>query len=283
MPNVISPKEDYRVNSSAKKGKSVGTWLKAIVRTSVGAKFLVAITGAGLVLFVVGHLVGNLKIYAGQDDLNAYAVFLKEKTAGLIWVARAGLLAIFLIHIYLVITLKRRAAKARPVDYAYKRHVQSTLASRITLISGVMLLFFVLFHLSHYTLGWVKTAGVVTPSGEVVRVDYLSLKDAEGRHDVYSMVVYGFRNYAVSVGYILAMLFLFYHAVHGIKSAFQTLGANSPRWESALRNLALAVAAFLFLGNVSIASAVMAGYIEPNPDIEKTLAAHQRSLTEGGE
>src|SRR5438045_3079879 len=136
-------------------GISAGAFFSALLDSSVGAKVLVALTGLGLVGFVIVHMVGNLKLLPGgpesRDAINGYAYFLKHDLGAWLWVFRAGLLGIFVLHLALAIRLKARSAAARPVGYAYPRTAQATLASRTMIWTGVVILLFVLFHLAHYT------------------------------------------------------------------------------------------------------------------------------------
>src|SRR3954451_9144890 len=122
------------------------------VRTSVGSKYVMALTGLGLIAFVLAHMAGNLLIFAGKAALNNYAHAL-ESNPGLLWSARLGLLAIFLIHVVLGIRLTRQNMDARPVDYVYPDTVQASFASRHMLFTGLLILAFVLYHLLHFTFG----------------------------------------------------------------------------------------------------------------------------------
>src|SRR5207248_2495188 len=112
------------------------------------------------VLFVIAHLIGNLKLLTGgpesRDAINAYAHFLKHDLGLLLWLVRAGLLAIFVLHLTLAIRLKLRSVAARPIPYSYARTVQAGVASRTMVWTGLVVGLFVLFHLAHYTFGWVK-------------------------------------------------------------------------------------------------------------------------------
>ena len=268
MATAIHPKNEFPANS-LRKGTGLLAWVRRVTSTAVGAKQLMALTGLALTLFVIGHLAGNLKLYAGQDSINAYAEFLKS-TGPLLWVARGGLLAVFVLHLSLAIWLKYRSKLARPVPYAYASTVQASYASRTMLLTGLAVGSFVLFHLAHYTLG-VAVGAQVTGISETV--NYLDLTDAQGRHDVYSMAVYGFQNEVISAAYILAMCVLFFHLLHGVKSAFQSLGLNTPRWERFWNGAAWAVALFVVVGNISIPAMILAGEIQPNPDLSNTLKA----------
>jgi succinate dehydrogenase / fumarate reductase cytochrome b subunit len=243
-------------------GISAGAFVSALLDSTVGAKVLVALTGLGLVAFVVVHMVGNLKLLPGGPEsrtaINGYAYFLKLDLGAWLWVARGGLLFIFVLHLALAIRLKARSAAARPVGYAYPRTAQATLASRTMIWTGVVILLFVLFHLAHYTFGWVKQAD--TPVGAV---NYLDLRDPKGRHDVYEMTVAGFRNPLLSAFYLFCQVVLFVHLRHGIPSTFQTLGLKNARFRGPIDVLGLLVALAILAGNVAIVLAVWFGYVQP--------------------
>ncbi len=121
-------------------------------RTSVGSKFLMSLTGLGLIAFVIVHMIGNLLVFAGRDALNSYAHMLKEN-GELLWLARGGLLTIFVVHVILGIRLTLANRAARPVRYQRDATVQASLASRHMLLTGLVLLAFILYHLAHFTLG----------------------------------------------------------------------------------------------------------------------------------
>ena len=253
-------------------GRGAVSFLWAFLDSSVGAKVTVALTGLGLVAFTLVHMVGNLKVFQGADAINGYAYFLKHNLGVLIWVARAGLLGTFLLHLTLAIRLKLRSRAARPVGYAHPGSAQATVSSRTMVWSGVAVGLFILFHLAHFTFAWI-TKVEVNP-GEYV--SYLDLKEPrdpltgkEGRQDVYSMVVAGFTTPWLAVLYIVANAVLFFHLMHGIQSSFQTLGLKNARFRRAVRLFGYAVAATIFIGNVGIVVGVWAGYA-PDPPRYKT-------------
>jgi succinate dehydrogenase / fumarate reductase cytochrome b subunit len=233
-------------------------WLFAALGTTVGSKYLVALTGLALTGFVIVHMAGNLLLFRGRDALNSYALFLKDRGA-LLWLARAGLLATFVLHIWIAVRLTRRNRAARPARYAYDDTVQASWASRTMIWSGLVILAFVVFHLLHYTFGLVAATA---PDGR----NYLDLseslvqatpKDPGKRHDVYAMTVYGFRNVVISIAYIVAQLFLGLHLSHGVSSSFQSLGWTAPRWWRVIRTLSLTVALAVVVGNIAMPLAVM--------------------------
>ncbi|MBI1901862.1 MAG: succinate dehydrogenase cytochrome b subunit [Planctomycetia bacterium] len=206
-----------------------------IFGTSIGCKAVMAVTGLLLFLFVIAHLLGNLLVFAGQDALNDYAAKLQGLGAGL-WIARLGLLAIFVVHIYAAFRLTRINALARPEPYQKEESINVTFASRQMLASGLVVLLFVIYHLLHFTLG-------VIDSGAFGRLD------AKGRHDVYAMVVQGFQNPFLSLTYVFAMVVLGLHLWHGAPSLFQTLGLKHPAWETCIRRTCQTVVALVVLGN----------------------------------
>jgi succinate dehydrogenase / fumarate reductase cytochrome b subunit len=233
-------------------------WLFAALRTTVGGKYLVALTGLALTGFVVMHMAGNLLIFRGRDALNSYALFLKERGA-LLWLARGGLLAMFLIHIAVAIRLTLRNRAARPTRYAYEDTVQASWASRTMIYSGLVILAFVIFHLMHYTFGLVAATA---PDGKNYLELHESLKqatphDPAQRHDVYAMTIYGFRNVPVAIAYIVAQLFLGLHLSHGVASTFQSMGWTAPRWWRLIRGVGLAIALAVVIGNIAMPLAVM--------------------------
>jgi succinate dehydrogenase / fumarate reductase cytochrome b subunit len=216
-------------------------------RSSLGSKFLMALTGLGLTAFVIAHMLGNFQVYSGPDALNSYAAALKHMP-GLLWTARAGLLTIFVLHIVYGVKLYLANRAARPVMYHFKKYREATLASRTMLWTGLVTLAFVLFHLAHYTFFWVNPG-------------YGELRDSQGRPDVYAMTVHGFRNPLISLFYIIAMAFLAFHLSHGFQSLFQSLGLNHPRWMALLQGASLVVAVVVFVGNTTMPLAVLFGII----------------------
>lgn len=215
--------------------------------SSIGAKALIGVTGLGLSLFVIVHMLGNLQIYVGPEALNDYARKLKQMPM-LLWTARLALLSLFLTHVSLALWLRQRNRAARPAQYVNSATVQASTASRTMIWSGLVILSFLVYHLLHFTLG-------------LTHPEHHHLTDAQGRHDVYAMVVLGFQQPVVAIAYVVAMLLLAVHLSHGISSAFQSLGLNSPRGTATLRRASLIVALVVAAGNISIPVAVLLGLI----------------------
>ncbi len=212
--------------------------LQSLLTSSIGQKAIVAVTGVGLIIFVVAHMLGNLQFFIGPDALNGYAKFLKSNPA-ILWPARIGLLVFFLSHVYFAVSLKRRSVAARPVPYAFQNTVQASAASRTMLITGTVILIYVCYHLAHFTLG-------------LTHPEHHQMLDSAGRHDVYGMVVRGFKILPVSLFYIAAMAVLAVHLSHGISSFFQTLGLASAKHSPILRKFAAGLSTVIFLGYIAI-------------------------------
>ena len=218
----------------------------AIFHSTLGKKYLMAITGLLLIFFVIGHMLGNLQIFLGQEPLNAYGAFLKSKP-GLLWGARLGLLGLVALHIWSAITLSAKNRAARPISYRVQRSVDASYASRTMIWSGLIVLAFIIYHILHFT------AGATHP-------EFLALKDSEGRHDIYHMVIQGFSHPLVSGFYILSMALLCSHLSHGTSSLFQSLGFRSGQQKVWAHRIALFLAWGIFLGNSSIPVAILLGF-----------------------
>lgn len=222
-------------------------WLRRTTGTTIGAKWVMGLTGIGLFLFVIGHMIGNLQVFQGPDKLNAYAVTLRS-FGPLLWIIRGGLLAIFVLHVWAAIRLTLLNRAARPVSYRVRRSI-SNLSSRTMMVGGVALAAFILYHLAHFTFHWTHPA-------------YAALVDAAGRPDVHTMVVQGFREWPVVALYIVGMAALLMHLTHGVSSFFQTIGANHPNWGRVWNATGPILGVLVFLGNVVMPLAVYAGYVQ---------------------
>jgi succinate dehydrogenase / fumarate reductase cytochrome b subunit len=217
--------------------------LLRLVTSSLGKKFLVAVTGAGLFLFVIGHLVGNLQVFLGPDSINRYGHFL-QTTPEILWPARIGLLAFVIIHTWasIALTLENRAARA--TQYEVKEVVAASLASRTMIWSGLIVFAFVGFHLAHYTL-------------LIVHPEFRDLHDAHGWHDIYQMLILGFSNGWVSGFYVLGVGLLCIHLSHGVGAMFQSLGLKNEAYAPTIDRCAKVIAIVIFLGYISIPLAVL--------------------------
>jgi len=247
--------------------------------SSLAKKYIMALTGLILVGFVVGHMAGNLQMFLHPDWINEYAYKLQNLPYGLLWVVRLVLLAAVVIHIVTAVLLVLENKKARPQTYASKAALQATFASRTMRYSGIIVLFFIVFHIMHFTVKNLypefkhletELAGVGTMHHVY---DKLAAVGKTEVHDVFSMVVHGFspQFWYVSVFYIIAMVLLCLHLMHGISSMFQSLGLRNSIWRGRLDRLALVIALIVFFGFISIPVASLVGILEP---ITPLAAAH---------
>jgi succinate dehydrogenase / fumarate reductase cytochrome b subunit len=216
-------------------------------RSSLGKKYIMAITGFLLFLFVIVHMLGNLQVYIGRDAMNAYAALLKSKSA-LLWTARVGLFIIAVLHIVSALQLAAENRNARPQPYAEGKPI-ATFASRTILVSGLIVFAFIVYHLMHFTLG-------------VTNPEFLELRDPLGHHDVYEMTVEGFRNGWVSAFYIISMGLLCLHLSHGVSSLFQSLGIRRRSTVAAFNRFAQISAVVIFIGNCSIPISILKGWVK---------------------
>jgi len=222
-------------------------WFIDFIRSSIGSKMLMAVTGIALVLFVIIHMVANLQIFMGPVAINSYGHHLRQLPP-LLWGARGGLLLVVVLHIGSAIRLTLQNRAARPRAYAYTDYRAAGYASRTMALSGLILFAFIAFHLAHYTLLWVDTS-------------FQGFTDQMGRHDIYHMVIVGFSNYWVSALYIIAVWLLCSHLSHCIPSYFQTLGLRHPKYTPGIEKSGPVIAGLIFLGFISVPIAVMAKWI----------------------
>ncbi|MGA0110674.1 MAG: succinate dehydrogenase cytochrome b subunit [Chthoniobacterales bacterium] len=226
--------------------------LVAFVRSSIGKKWVVGVSGALLILFVLAHLAGNLTIYAGAygEGINVYAQALHSSPL-LLWGARVGLLIVFVVHIFTAVSVVLENRRARPQRYAVKARVQSTVFARTMALSGLVVLSFLVFHVLQFAAGFST---------------YSHLYDLEGRHDVAAMIILSFHNPWVSGFYLLSLGLLGMHLSHGISSVFQTFGLNGRKSAGLIKHGALFVSWALMLGFASIPVASISGYLKVLPD-----------------
>ena len=217
-----------------------------LLRTTIGRKLIVALTGIVLILFVVVHISGNLTIYIGQSALNNYAHFLQSSP--MLWIMRLAILAIVILHIALGVAVARENRLARQKT----RHAGESWYLRLyqhrMIISGLVLLVFIAGHVIHLTLG----VGV----SEVFR-----LKDTSGYVDVYSRVVTAFQNAWIAWAYIAAMLFLVIHLKHTVRAVFQTLGFSRENYFAFFEFLSWLVTLAVVGGFISIPLSVQLGWL----------------------
>jgi succinate dehydrogenase / fumarate reductase cytochrome b subunit len=231
------------------------TWFGNFYRSAIGKKAVMAITGVILFGWIFLHMVGNLKLYlgnnaAGVPHINEYAEFLRTMLVpalpetGMLWISRIVLLICVVLHIHSAYSLTMMNWAARPVGYRDKDFVKATYAARTMRWGGVIILLFVIYHLLHLTTGQAHRDFI---SGDV-------------HHNVVSSIG-GFGVWWIAAIYIIANLALGLHLYHGVWAMFGSLGFSNPRFEMWRRNFATVFAVLITIGNVSIPIAVLTGIV----------------------
>src|SRR5262245_27804680 len=222
------------------------------IGSSLGKKYIMAVSGCALLFFVVGHLVGNLQIFLGPEAINRYGHFL-QRNKEILWSVRLGLIAMVVLHVWSAVKLATENKAARPVAYASNPiPVAASYASRTMFMSGLIIAVFVIYHLLHYTV----QVKAINFTGQ----DFVDLHDEKGRHDVFRMMIAGFSHPLVAGFYVLAMALLCLHLSHGASAMFQSVGLKNEVYGPAIDRMARIVAWVIFIGYVSIPIAVLLGY-----------------------
>jgi succinate dehydrogenase / fumarate reductase, cytochrome b subunit len=212
--------------------------------TTIGKKVVMALTGLVLFGFVIGHMLGNLQIFLGPEVFNEYAMKLHGMPL-LLWGARSGLLIAVTLHIAMALALVSRSAAARPVAYQKKTNGTTSFAALTMKHTGFTLLFFIVYHLAHFTF----------PGVAMGNYEHLHFSRA------FTNVVNGFSVPWVTGIYVVAMVNLGLHLYHGAHSLFQTMGVNNPLRNAQLKFGAQSLALFVTLGNITIPLAVLFGLV----------------------
>ena len=230
------------------------SFIRSFYGSTIGKKITMAVTGLVLVGFVVGHMAGNLKVFAGVDSsgvhkIDHYGEFLREIGAGMLghggflWIVRVVLLVCVVLHAVSGIQLARLNRRAKPAGYKVTSYRSANAASRTMLYGGLFLIVFITYHILHLTTGTLYSGNFV-----------------EGH--IYENLVYTFRSPVVVSVYVVAMALLGLHLYHGTWSMFQTLGVDTPRWNRGLRTVAKAVAIALFVGFSAVPLSVATGLVK---------------------
>ena len=220
-------------------------WFARYIRSSIGAKHVMAVTGLLLLLFALIHMIGHLQMFGGPDMYNGYAHFLQNLWE-VKWPARAFLLGLLAVHVIVAIGLVASNRAARPIGYVVYKPVTSSRAGRAMAWTGIALFAFLVFHILHFTIGEVQPK-------------YFHTLDAKGRYDAYTMFVRGFQSPALFGVYAIGMVALALHLGHGAASWLQSLGLRHPKYPA--DRLGLPIAAVLFFGYMAPPTAVLAGVI----------------------
>jgi succinate dehydrogenase / fumarate reductase cytochrome b subunit len=230
--------------------KAAPNRLLALWGSAIGKKVVMAVSGAVLILFVIAHMVGNLKIFSGAEEINAYSRFLREVGwpelgyGQLLWIVRGVLFIAVILHITAAWQLTLLNRQARPVGYGERKNVETTWGAMTMRWGGVLLAIFIVFHLFHMTAGMV------------------GFQPGQFEHlMVYQNVLAAFSVVPVSIFYIIAMCALCLHLDHGIWSGLQTLGWVNQVNTKSLRTISRIIAVIIFLGFVSVPISVLAGWV----------------------
>ena len=223
-------------------------WPMNLYQTAIGKKYVMAITGIGLLGFVVVHMIGNLHIYEGPTQIHEYAEALRGLGGHLVprtfllWVLRIGLIGMFAAHIHAAFSLSRMSAKADKSYAGSRDYIAVSFASRTMRWTGPIVLLYLFFHLADLTWGWFSADWV--------------------RGDVYANVYNSMDALPIALIYIAANVALAVHIFHGAWSMFQTLGLNNPRYNNARRHFARGIAGLILIGNLSFPLAVQGGLVD---------------------
>ena len=230
--------------------KAAPNRLLALWSSVIGKKVVMAVTGAVLILFVLSHMLGNLKIFSGPEEINAYSRFLREVGwpelgyGQLLWMVRGVLFLSVILHITAATQLTIMNRQARPVGYGAKKNVETTLGALTMRWGGVLLAVFIVFHLFHLTGGMV------------------GFQPGQFEHlMVYQNVVAAFSSVPIALFYIIAMCALCLHLDHGIWSGLQTLGWVNLTNTKSLRIVSRIIALIVFAGFISVPISVLAGWV----------------------
>jgi succinate dehydrogenase / fumarate reductase cytochrome b subunit len=237
--------------AAAPKAKRKAPFPIELYRSAVGKKYVMAVTGIMLMGFVFAHMVGNLKMYLGQAEIDHYGEFLRELLVPLLprtvflWLLRSGLIVAFVLHMHSAYSLTVMNRRSRELKYQSKRdYIAANFASRTMRWTGVIVILFLAWHLADITWGFHPIA-----------------PEHWSRGDPYGNVAQSLDRLGVALLYIVANLALGVHLFHGAWSLFQSLGWNNPRFNAWRRNFATAFAAIIVIGNVSFPIAVLAGVV----------------------
>ena len=211
-------------------------WFLKFLNSSIGKKFMMAVTGSFLLIFLIIHLVGNITLFFGPGAFNAYVSAL-DLIKPLIRVIEVVLLGAFVLHIFNGLKLWLENKRARGITYKVNGSKEnSTIFSRTMAISGSIILIFLVSHLA--TFFW--RFNVHDPMGLATH------------HQYYDVVVYFLSMWWYSILYVVAMIFLGYHLNHGFQSAFQTFGWNHNRYFPVIEKIGTIYAIIMALGFASM-------------------------------
>lgn len=268
MAVTLRPQDKLRTPKPLNKPSKITLpWPLNLYQTAIGKKWVMGLTGLGLVGFVVSHMIGNLKLYQGQTKVAEYAHSLRHIGEGLLpsssvlWLLRLGLIAMFGLHIHAAITLTRMNQVANAKYQSSRSYIAANPASRSTRITGSIIAVFVVFHLADLTWGW--TDGLFGWRGG---------SDSWHHGAVMWNVDNSMSNILVAAFYLIAVVAVSVHLFHGIGSAFTSIGINSPKIQPLIKPLAIGIAGLVLVGNAFFPIMVQANQFEAEQrlDVEAT-------------
>ncbi|WP_460683375.1 succinate dehydrogenase cytochrome b subunit [Modestobacter lapidis] len=216
--------------------------------SSVVKKAVMAVSGIIMILYLIAHMIGNLKAFSGAESFNEYSGWIRTigepavPTQTVLWIIRLVLLASVVAHFWAAYSLWAQARRARPVAYVTKKRVQQSFASRTLRWGGTIILLFIIWHILDLTVGAVNPAG--------------------GDTTPYERLIASFSNIPITLFYVVSMLLLGLHLRHGIWSAMQSLGQTNRRRERSVNALAYVVATVLTAGFLLVPLSIAFGLID---------------------
>ena len=257
--------------------------LLSYLKSTILSKVVMAVTGVILVLYIVVHTLGNLLIFIGRSEINAYSEFL-HSLGPLLWVVRAVLILSAILHVITSVYLKIYNLKSKPIKYAVKNYLKAKLTSRMMIWTGIGIACFVTYHVLHLTAGltnpehfkksemnsyYEKHSDFLVQNNIFGTIayeqnKYVTIPEAKvlfKRNDVYKMVVLGFRNPLISIIYILAVIIVGFHLNHAIQSMFQTLGYNEKHFFPAIQKSSVALSVIISLCLIAIPVSILIGLV----------------------
>ncbi len=216
--------------------------LRKFYGSVVGKKVVMGVTGLIGIGFVILHSLGNLLVFRGAAAINSYSHFLTS-TGELLWTLRVMLLLAVVLHVIAAIQLTRQSRAARPIGYTKRETQVATISSRTMRWGGALLLVFIVVHILHFTTGNIRPAGVFS------------------REDVYANVVTSFRIWWVTLFYVVAMIALGLHLLHGAWSSVRSIGVSPPSPQPLHKRLSLLIAVFVWAAFTAVPVAVLSGIV----------------------
>ena len=220
-------------------------WLSS----SLGKKYVMALTGFFLVFFALAHMLGNLTTFGGSAGLNAYAEHLRAFPP-VLWAFRALMAGAVVLHLFFGLTLYLQNKAARPVDYACKKNDRTTFSAQSMVWTGLLLLVFVVIHLVQFTFHG------LLPSGAIIA------NTAEGHFNVFAMVATSLSSGGVTAFYLASVVVLLLHILHGTASFLQSLGATNENTFTAITTGGKCAAFVIALGFVLVPLSVLFGIVK---------------------